>query len=168
MKFSHLLIAIYTTVFCAIGFAQTQGYVGEQHREIKSLSPREITHIQTGKGMGFAMPAELNQYPGPMHVLAYAHALELNETQIAASLALIALMRTEALNAGERYITAECGPDALFCMRNASPAALADIRASHFRTHIAQRDFLTPAQIARYDEMRSYVMTSVAPELKAN
>ena len=39
-------------------------YVGQESREIKALSPQEISDYLSGKGMGLAKAAELNGYPG--------------------------------------------------------------------------------------------------------
>lgn len=40
-------------------------YVGQESREIKALSPQEISDYLSGKGMRLAKAAELNGYPGP-------------------------------------------------------------------------------------------------------
>jgi len=56
-------------------------YRGQQDRAIKALSADEVAGYLQGKGLGLAKAAELNQYPGPSHVLALASELELTETQ---------------------------------------------------------------------------------------
>src|SRR5438876_506210 len=56
-------------------------YAGQQSREIKALSPEEIGQYLSGAGMGYAKPAELNGYPGPMHVLENADGLALTPEQ---------------------------------------------------------------------------------------
>ena len=43
-------------------------YAGMESRAIKALSPQQIADLREGRGMGLALPAELNGYPGPMHV----------------------------------------------------------------------------------------------------
>jgi hypothetical protein len=48
-----------------------------------------------GKGMGLALAAELNNYPGPMHVLEHAQALGLNETQRSSTAQLMATHKDE-------------------------------------------------------------------------
>lgn len=57
--------------------AGTSPYAGEEAREIKALSPSDIDGLIAGRGMGYAMAAELNGYPGPAHVLELAEQLEL-------------------------------------------------------------------------------------------
>src|SRR4030065_1872841 len=44
-------------------------YAGQETRGIKSLSDREVQEYLAGRGMGLAKAAELNNYPGPAHVL---------------------------------------------------------------------------------------------------
>src|SRR5919107_1454461 len=41
-------------------------------RPVKSLSEQQVADLRAGRGMGLALPAELNGYPGPMHVLEHA------------------------------------------------------------------------------------------------
>jgi hypothetical protein len=46
--------------------SQTQSsYVGFEGRPIKSLSDQQIGDLRAGRGMGLALAAELNGYPGP-------------------------------------------------------------------------------------------------------
>jgi len=56
-------------------------YAGQQARAIKALSDEDIASLQKGEGMGLAKAAELNGYPGPVHVLALAAQLGLTENQ---------------------------------------------------------------------------------------
>ena len=52
-------------------------YAGQETRAIKALSPEDLEELRTGAGMGLAKAAELNGYPGPLHVLALAKELQL-------------------------------------------------------------------------------------------
>src|SRR5207244_4142384 len=47
-------------------------YAGQQRRSVKALSEQQLSDLQAGRGMGLALPAELNGYPGPSHVLELA------------------------------------------------------------------------------------------------
>jgi hypothetical protein len=60
-------------------------YAGQEGRPIKALSETEMRDLAEGRGMGLAKAAELNSYPGPLHVLELADRLELSEAQRAAS-----------------------------------------------------------------------------------
>jgi hypothetical protein len=62
--------------------SQTQSsYVGFGDGPIKSLSGQQIGDLRAGRGMGLALAAELNGYPGPSHVLELAESLGLSEAQ---------------------------------------------------------------------------------------
>jgi hypothetical protein len=41
-------------------------YAGMQTRPIKALSAEQVADLKAGRGMGLAMAAELNGYPGPL------------------------------------------------------------------------------------------------------
>src|SRR6266478_2961860 len=61
--------------------AETSPYAGMQNRGLKALSEQQIEDLRAGRGMGMALAAELNSYPGPAHVLELASALDLSEAQ---------------------------------------------------------------------------------------
>ena len=61
--------------------AQSNPYAGDQARDIKALSQQEVKQYLSGAGMGFARAAELNRYPGPMHVLELSDQLALTPEQ---------------------------------------------------------------------------------------
>ena len=72
-----LLCGVLTLISASAGAQSQSPYVGQQFREIKALSPQEISDYLSGKGMGLAKAAELNGYPGPAHVLELAAQLDL-------------------------------------------------------------------------------------------
>ena len=117
--------------------------------------------------MGLAKAAELNSYPGPLHVLELARELGLTDTQRAATEALYATMRERAQSVGNKIIEAERDLDRAFVSGTINPmelrsrvntigALLGELRAVHLETHLAQRALLTPEQITRYDMLRGY------------
>src|SRR5215510_12326186 len=64
----------------ATSSAQTVSpYTGQEQRAIKALSDEEIRDLLEARGMGLAKAAELNSYPGPLHVLQLANELELSD-----------------------------------------------------------------------------------------
>lgn len=148
--------------------AQThQPYAGKETRDVKALSPQQIDDLRAGRGMGLALAAELNGYPGPMHVLELADRLSLDPMQRERIEALLAAMRQEAIEAGERLLAAEAALDRQFAERRVTEASLAagtqaiaalqgELRATHLRYHLATVEILSPAQIARYGELRGY------------
>lgn len=142
-------------------------YAGLETRSIKALSPQQIADLREGRGMGLALPAELNGYPGPMHVLEHADAMQLSDAQRDATRALFAAMRADARTLGATLIRREAELESLFASRGATDAALdaataaigstqAALRAAHLRAHIAQRALLSDEQARRYAELRGY------------
>lgn len=148
--------------------AAAQGpYAGLEARPIKALSAEQVADLRAGRGMGFALPAELNGWPGPLHVLELADQLGLDAAQRAAVEAQHAEMRREAIAAGEALIAAEAALDALFARGSPTPATIAAatdaagraqaaLRAVHLRWHLTTSATLTAAQRARYAELRGY------------
>jgi hypothetical protein len=142
-------------------------YAGFESRQIKALSPQQIDDLRAGRGMGLALPAELNGYPGPLHVLELADKLELSASQREHIEALIAQMKADAIPLGERLIAQEAELDRLFAGRTATPASLetstaaisatrAALRNAHLKYHLATLDVMTQAQIADYQRLRGY------------
>jgi len=52
-----------------------------QTRPTKALSEQQVDDLRAGRGMGLALAAELNGYPGPSHLLELADKLELSADQ---------------------------------------------------------------------------------------
>jgi hypothetical protein len=149
-------------------------YVGQQDRAIKALSDADIRDLQDGRGLGLAKAAELNSYPGPLHVLQLKDALGLSDQQRAATEAVFATMQTRAQALGARIIEAERGLDRAFIggtidrttLRTAVAGLAAlqgELRAVHLEAHLAQRSLLTADQVARYDALRGYAAAAPAP-----
>jgi hypothetical protein len=80
--------------------AETSPYAGMQNRGLKALSQQEIEDLRVGRGMGMALAAELNGYPGPAHVLELASVLDLSEDQRNRTRALFEEMRNTAVPIG--------------------------------------------------------------------
>jgi Spy/CpxP family protein refolding chaperone len=152
----------------ATGIAQTTSpYTGQEQRAIKALSEEEIRDLLEARGMGLAKAAELNSYPGPLHVLQLAAQLGLSDAQRKATDSLYANMRQRALSIGRQIIEAERTLDRAFVNGAIEPATLrsqtgaiaslqGELRAVHLEAHLAQRALLTPEQITRYDVLRGY------------
>jgi hypothetical protein len=79
MKLRIFLSAGAACMLGALVSAADTPYAGQQARTIKALSDDEVTALSKGEGMGMAKAAELNGYPGPVHVLALAAQLGLTE-----------------------------------------------------------------------------------------
>lgn len=147
--------------------ASANPYAGWEERPIKALSPEQIRDLRAGRGMGLALAAELNGYPGPLHVLDSAEQLELSAGQRHAAQALFEEMQAGAMALGEQIIAGERLLEHLFAAGLADEARVretalelgrlqGELRAHHLRYHIAMRELLTPQQVARYQELRGY------------
>jgi Spy/CpxP family protein refolding chaperone len=143
------------------------GYAGLQDREIKTLSDEEVAGLRQAKGLGYALAAELNGYPGPRHVLELADKLSLTEAQRQQTEALIAKMTAEAAGLGERLIAAEQSLNQKFADRaidavqlkkltDESAALDSALRSTHLSFHLAMMEVLSPAQVAEYASLRGY------------
>jgi Spy/CpxP family protein refolding chaperone len=142
-------------------------YAGWQERSIKALSPQQIEDYLEGRGMSMALPAELNGYPGPRHVLELADELDLTPDQLAQTEQLFEDMRLKAIEFGEEILEGEATLDRLFASGAASEASLRNaaealgllngqLRAHHLGYHLAMRDLLNPHQIQNYQRLRGY------------
>src|SRR2546421_468067 len=146
---------------------QPSPYVDQQQREIKALSPQELQDYLEGKGMGFAKAAELNHFPGPLHVLQSADQLQLTEEQKAQTEQIYDAMQRDAKTLGKVLVDKERELDRSFASANIDTGKLrllvaeigrlqAEVRKTHLQAHLEQKGILTPAQIAAYDELRGY------------
>jgi hypothetical protein len=142
-------------------------YVGEDSREVKALSPQEMDDLLNGRGMGLAKAAELNQYPGPRHVLDLAKELKLTAEQRTQTKAVFETMAAEAKSFGARLVELERDLDRRFAERTIDAKSLGLLlskigelqgllRSVHLYAHIEQRSLLSHHQIQHYDELRGY------------
>lgn len=142
-------------------------YAGYETRPIKSLSESDIEELRRGDGWGLALAAELNGVPGPAHLLELKDEIPLSADQVAMIEAIYARMKTEAIAAGERLITAEAAIERAFVggqldsgrlrsLIDQSGAARADLRFIHLSRHLLTPPLLRDEQIERYNSLRGY------------
>ncbi len=142
-------------------------YAGMTDRPIRALSAEQQADLLAGRGMGLALAAELNGWPGPAHVIELAGAMQLTPAQLAATQRLMAEMQESARSLGARVIEEERALDRAFSDRSITPAdhsartariavLQGEIRDVHLRTHLAQAALLNAEQIAAYSRLRGY------------
>ena len=164
---AKIIAAFVAGVFVLSGCANQQPYTGLQSREIKALSPQEIDGYLSGAGMGFALAAELNGYPGPRHVLEHADALALSDSQLAQTRRLFSQMENEAKPLGRAVVGKERELNTLFSggevgeeSLRATVAEIAklkgELRAAHLKYHLEMKALLSPEQLAKYESLRGY------------
>lgn len=150
----------------ASAYAQTP-YAGMQTRPIKALSEQQVGDLRAGRGMGLALSAELNGYPGPSHVLELADKLELSPAQRSDVQLLFDSMKAEAMPLGARLIEQEADLERQFASRTVTPeslkastAAVAStqgiLRETHLKYHLSTAVLLSPSQMVKYAELRGY------------
>jgi hypothetical protein len=161
------LLATVTLILTSFtAFAQTP-YAGLQTRPIKALSEHQVADLQAGRGMGLALAAELNGYPGPAHVLELADKLDLSAEQRASVAQLFNSMRQEALPLGIKLIAQETELDKQFAGHTISPESLksattaiavtqGELRETHLKYHLSTVALLTEGQRQRYSVLRGY------------
>jgi hypothetical protein len=142
-------------------------HAGKETREIKALSAEDVQNYLAGEGMGLALAAELNRYPGPRHVLDLAAELRLSERQVTDVRRILEEMKAEAVKLGTEYVARERELDQAFARRTIDEVALrrmtgelgrltAELRNGHLRAHLRTTALLTHEQIMQYDALRGY------------
>lgn len=146
-------------------------YAGLEQRPIKALSVEQIEDLRAGRGMGLALAAELNGYPGPVHVLELAADLSLTPKQVAETTAIRTRTFDDAARLGAEILRGEEALDRFFASGAAEPEELhrlvaevarlqGELRFVHLNTHLAMRRVLTPEQVTAYLELRGYGASS--------
>ena len=117
--------------------------------------------------MCLARAAELNRYPGPMHVLELAQPLQLTPSQREATTQLLTQHKAQVRQLGAQLVEAERAMNQAFASGNLSAPQLSAmmqrigtvqtaIRESHLQAHLAQTALLSPSQITQYSVLRGY------------
>jgi Spy/CpxP family protein refolding chaperone len=168
MKRLAALAAIAFTLATYISSAGAQQpYAGFEARPIKALSDQQVADLKAGRGMGLALAAELNGFPGPVHVLEFADSLALSDVQRAKMQELFAAMKAETVPLGEKLIALEADLERQFAGKTITEVSLAAVmqaigsaqaalRTAHLKYHLATAEALTSTQTQRYAELRGY------------
>lgn len=151
----------------SIGLAQESPYRGFERREIKSLSQEQVQGYLEGEGMGMALAAELNSYPGPKHVLDLRDSLKINAEQVEQIQAIFDEMHEAAVKLGKSVVEKEKELDGLFVSGKITDNSLASLiseigdlngklRFTHLYAHLRTVAVLDSAQIEKYNRQRGY------------
>lgn len=142
-------------------------YTEYQSREIKALSSDELASLLSGEGMGMALAAELNGFPGPRHVMELADELDLTQTQTQEIEHIFEAMNKQAIALGRHVVHLEKRLDHEFFQQSITPGELDSLaleiasfrgrlRAVHLRAHVQTFGLLTETQRAVYGRLRGY------------
>lgn len=142
-------------------------YQGEELRKIKTLSKDDISELQKGSGWGFAKAAELNGYPGPLHILQMESEISLTPTQKNKIQALYQDMNAKAVVLGKELVDLEGAINTAFAEKKidkdslekhvtAIEAIRSSLRILHLSAHLETPSILTEEQITLYNRLRGY------------
>jgi len=142
-------------------------YSGLEGREIKALSDGDREKLLSGHGMGMALAAELNRFPGPKHVLELADDLGLSTEQVRVAREIFDEMARQARQLGQIVVEKEAQLDDRFATALIDQEELAravreigqlrgELRLTHLRAHLQMRAAMNDLQIATYDRLRGY------------
>lgn len=170
MRFIYLILVftlLPVSVFSSSGTSFESSYVGQEKREIKSLSESDIEELKNGKGWGLAKAAELNGVPGPAHLLEMKTEIGLSPEQIGQIEILYQKMQQQAIPLGIKLIEYERELNTLFAKGTVTEELLRgllekiaevqeQLRYVHLSAHLKTPDILTGKQIDLYNELRGY------------
>jgi hypothetical protein len=162
----HVLLAAILVLVSIDAFAETP-YAGMQSRPVKALSEQQIADLNAGRGMGLALAAELNGFPGPSHVLELAEQLQLTPHQVTAVKDLFDSMKHDSIPLGTKLIEQETELDRMFASRTVTPESLrlataaiaqtqGELREAHLKYHLSTAALLDSRQMQRYADLRGY------------
>ena len=127
--------------------------------------PPDKDLLLKGLGMGLATIADVNNYPGPKHVIDLKTELGLTRDQLKKTEALDKAVSSSAVAKGEEIVQAEEELFKLFEAGTVSEKVLrskleqigklrSDLRFIHLQAHLRMKQILTPDQIKLYSEIR--------------
>ncbi len=178
MKISNSFLATFalfmflgTSVDGNANEAPKSPYAGQQNRQIKSLSSKDIDDLLNGRGWGFAKAAELNGMPEPAHILEFGEKINLNDAQKAKILSLFKQMKASAIKLGTKMVQAEQELDQMFANKSITQKKLeiqldkialvrSKLRQVHLETHLQTPEILSRHQIVTYNQLRGYANKS--------
>ena len=144
-------------------------YAGQKDVATTGLLPAEVEALEQGKGMAQALPAEVNGYPGPRHVLDAAEAgtLDLQASQRQELERIYDRMHSHAVAKGAEILTSEAELARRFLHAHIDLPTLNEIagriarlrgelRTIHLAAHLETRALLSPEQVSAYRALRGY------------
>ena len=167
--FNIATLSLFSLFFLSFAQGATHGsdYSGQEARQIKSLSSKDIHQLKQGKGWGLAKVAELNGLPGPAHVLMLKKEIALTDDQEAQIQTLYDEMKKKAMPLGHRLVALEKELNDSFANRTITKDRLIqqldlisnvrkELRYVHLVTHVMTPQILSAQQLSEYNRLRGY------------
>jgi Spy/CpxP family protein refolding chaperone len=128
--------------------------------------PPDSAGLRNGEGMGMAMYADMNGYPGPKHILDLKDKLGLTKDQQKKVEDAVKLVKISATTKGDEIIVAEQELFSLFKSGKVNEKTLrlklenigklrGELRYIHLQAHVRMKQILSAGQIQQYYESRS-------------
>ena len=132
----------------------------------KPVLPPDREDLLKGTGVGLTAIADMNNYPGPRHVLDLKSELSLTRDQVKKTEALEKVVSSSAVAKGGEIVQAEEELNQLFEAGTVSEKVMrskleqigklrADLRFIHLQAHLRMRQILTPEQIKQFTELKT-------------
>ena len=162
-----LIVAVGFVVLVSGAAFAPSPYAGMQMRSVKALSNEQIADLKAGRGMGLALPAELNGYPGPSHLLKLSGQARTVRRRKDPYQTAIRSIKAEAVPLGAKLLAQETALDRQFADHYVTPESLkeattqigltqAELRNTHLKYHLQTIQILSADQMQRYSMLRGY------------
>lgn len=145
-------------------------YAAQLNSPVRGLSTQEVDDLLKGRGMGYARVGELNNYPGPRHVLNLQQKLNLSPAQVRQIKGVFQQMQANAQQLGQKIVEHEQQLSTAFAASEIDSTKLklqteelsklySQLRVTHLQAHLQIKPLLKPDQIAAYNKLRGYTVT---------
>ena len=154
--------------FCLAVIVYPAMLVAEEEKPVtvtgSALDRKTVDAYLTGKSLGLAKVAELNNYPQPDKVLRLQQELGLDIPQINRTIMLHKIMRKYAIKAGRKIVRKEkelyqlmaqkeLNMEEIYSLLKEIGSLKAEVRYEHIKAAISQKEFLSSAQLTKYAEL---------------
>src|SRR5258705_10415795 len=106
-RFMKIRLVVALLVLTSTASYGQSSYSGMQTRPIKALPDQQVVDLRAGRGMGLALAAELNGYPGPTHLVELSDQLGLTSEQLSSLKGMFDAMKAETIQIEENLVAQE-------------------------------------------------------------
>ena len=166
-----VVLSMAASMAMKIVHAQVSRYSGEQTQIVKPLSAQEVDDLLNSRDHALATVAELTGYLSPARAVEIAEELRLRPEQMRA-ISDVKDQKTQAARPlGEQivariheldglFVSGFVSDDEISARANELGILFRRLRTVHLRSHLEVTAILTASQIARYNELRGYGLSS--------
>jgi Spy/CpxP family protein refolding chaperone len=172
-----LIISIYICFSACMAMAQNNNSDSVKIRNVSdstasrspipSLTYEEYMNYKMGKDPGMAKAADMNNYPGPMHVLNWEKELKLSVNQKSQIQSIYDIMKKKTAEMGDLIFKEEKKLNDLFASGKANEGSIiyysnkigllqGELRNTYLQAHLKTQQMLTIDQVKKYRKLRNY------------